>query len=444
MPPHAPARLYRRILGSIVGLSAAATLVATADTAAASISTVPDVHADSEVYNSGRGLYSWLTIPTQIPGWTYQDVYWRDQIQWGSKVERTRGAYDFSAFDTGLAEAARTGGRFSFRVMALCPGCGGNLAPSYVPKQANGAPDWNSEAFLAGYENLMKALGARYDRDPRLGVIDVGAYGMWGEWYCDDSQCGVPLTDANAERLIRAASNAFPNKYFTLGFDLKTAQMAARINPKIGMRFDCIGGPFDMTLKYLPEDIKNVWKRAPVIGEWCPIPGTTAERGVNHVKELHLSALSSGNFPVPYGQLSAAEQSAYRRAYTLSGFRYSATTLDAPASVAAGRTATVKLTIKNTGVAPTYDSWRTSVHLLDSSGRSVATAAFPIDLKSLAEGSQTTAAAVAVPTTLRGTYRIAISANDTAGYLKPLTFANPGRDSAGRYVVGALTVARAR
>lgn len=394
-----------------------------------------------EVYNSGRGMYSWLTIPSQVPGWQYRDVYWRDQIQWGSQVEKTKGSYNFSVFEAGLAEAQKSNGRFSFRIMALCPGCGGNLAPSYVPRQANGAPDWNSEAFLSGYERLMAALGARYGKDPRLGVIDVGAYGLWGEWYCDEKQCGTQLTDKNTERILRAVSNAFPEKYLALGFSDKAASLAAKINPKIGLRFDCIGG-FPMTLKYLPEPVKTVWKRAPVIGEWCPIPGSTATQGVSNVKELHLSMLSSGNFATPYAQLSATEQTAYKRAYTLSGFRYSVSSVSAPTTVSANTSVPIAISVTNSGVAPTYDSWTTRVMLVDSAGKTVASAALPLDLKSLAEGSASGSVNLTLPRTLNGTYKLAIAAADQQSYLKPLAFANPDRDSEGRYILGTMSVKR--
>lgn len=443
------ARLLRRIATFVMPpltLVAVATSPALASppaiAATSNVSSVAQVASTAEVYNSGRGLYSWLTIPTQIPGWQHSDVYWRDQIQWAAQVEKTRGTYDLSVFEAGMRAAAQNNGRFSFRIMALCPGCGGNLTPSYVPRQPNGAPNWNSEEFLSGYEKLVAAIGAQYNKDPRLGVIDVGGYGMWGEWYCDSSSCGTPITRASTERILRAVSKAFPDKYLTLGFDLENSQLAAQINPKIGMRFDCIGGPFDMTLRYLPESIKDVWKRAPVIGEWCPMTGTTAPRALDHVRELHISALSSGNFPTAYSQLSQSDQAAFRQAYVLSGFRYAVSSVEAPSSVAAGRSAKVNVVLRNSGQAPTYDTWSTRLHVLDSTGRSVASASLATDLRTLAEGSTTATANLTLPRTLRGTYRLAINATDPAGYLKPLSFANPGRDTAGRYVVGSLQVTR--
>ena len=55
------------------------------------------------------------------------------------------------------------------------------VTPSFIPLQpGTDIPDWNSEAFLSGYERLMAALGAKYANDPRLGYVDVGGYAPGG------------------------------------------------------------------------------------------------------------------------------------------------------------------------------------------------------------------------------------------------------------------------
>ncbi|WP_084343196.1 DUF4832 domain-containing protein [Piscicoccus intestinalis] len=434
-------RALRRVFAlALAPLMLAAAMITPDGAASAEVNTVPQAPATAEVYNPHRGMYSWLEQPSIVPGWKTSDIYWRDQIQWGSQVERTRGQFDFSAFERGMQAAKATNGRFSFRVMAMCPGCGGNLTPSYVPRQANGAPDWNSEAFLSGYERLMNALGARYDKDPRLGIIDVGAYGMWGEWYCDES-CGTPMTQANLQRVVRAVSTAFPSKYLVMPIDLEAAQYGASINPKIGLRYDCIGGDFAMTLRYLPDSLRDVWKRAPVVGEWCPMAGSTPQKGIQDVRELHLSMLSSANFATPYDQLDSAGQAAVRTAYVTSGFRYTLTSYDAPGTATAGGSVPVRVTVRNLGVAPTYDSWRTRLHVVNSAGVTVASATLGLDLRRLAEGSATHGSTIWLPRTMpAGKYRLAIAATDNLGYLKPLAFANPGRDGAGRYSLGYVSV----
>ena len=132
----------------------------------------------AEVPNSFRGQYAWLGGEAKPAGWPISDVYFRDQLPWG-RIEPTPGAYKLDAFEWGLTTAQERGGRFGFRVLAYCPGCWfDDATPSFVPMQpGTDVPDWNSEAFLAGWERLMAELGRRYDDDPRMGWVDVGGYG---------------------------------------------------------------------------------------------------------------------------------------------------------------------------------------------------------------------------------------------------------------------------
>ena len=48
------------------------------------------------------------------------------------------------------------------------------------------APDWNNEAFLSSWERADGRASARsYANDQRLGYVDVGGYGKYGEWWVD-------------------------------------------------------------------------------------------------------------------------------------------------------------------------------------------------------------------------------------------------------------------
>ena len=70
---------------------------------------------------------------------------------------------------------------------------------------------WNNPAFLADWRGLMAALGARFDHDPRLGWVDIGGYGSYGEWHLYQ-QPGTPIGEANMATLIRDVAGAFPDK----------------------------------------------------------------------------------------------------------------------------------------------------------------------------------------------------------------------------------------
>jgi hypothetical protein len=50
------------------------------------------------------------------------------------------------------------------------------------------APDWNAPSFIDQARELVAALAARYDGDPRITAVQVGLLGLWGEWH----QSGCP------------------------------------------------------------------------------------------------------------------------------------------------------------------------------------------------------------------------------------------------------------
>ena len=72
------------------------------------------------------------------------------------------------------------------------------------------APDWNNETFLARWEALWAELGKRYANDPRLGYVDVGGYGKYGEWWVDGA--ALHITDANGLRMIKAVASGLPEQ----------------------------------------------------------------------------------------------------------------------------------------------------------------------------------------------------------------------------------------
>lgn len=44
-------------------------------------------------------------------------------------------------------------------------------------------PDYESPLLRAALTNFIAALGARYDKDPRLAYVPMGLLGLWGEWH---------------------------------------------------------------------------------------------------------------------------------------------------------------------------------------------------------------------------------------------------------------------
>ena len=108
--------------------------------------------------------------------------------------------YDWSAFDFWLNGVARRGHQAVVRFYTEFPRRT-NSVPEYLVKAGlrftrmtreakpterpffSDTPDYSNPAFRAAMVDFVKAFGARYDGDPRIGFITAGMLGLWGEWH---------------------------------------------------------------------------------------------------------------------------------------------------------------------------------------------------------------------------------------------------------------------
>ena len=44
-------------------------------------------------------------------------------------------------------------------------------------------PDYADPIYLEKHAAFLKALGERYDGRPDVEFLDIGSYGVWGEWH---------------------------------------------------------------------------------------------------------------------------------------------------------------------------------------------------------------------------------------------------------------------
>lgn len=445
---------HRRVAALLVvpvlaALGIVATQPAVASTApVATTLTKKLVIPGSDLPNSHRGQYQWLGQASQVALWPAKDVYYRDQVYWG-RLERVKGQYDFRWIEDGLRRAGETKSKFGFRVMAYCPGCWmesrtdkvnfPDVTPSFLPLQAGTKiPDWNNEAFLSSWESLMAELGRRYGNDPRLGYVDVGGYGKYGEWWVDPST--VKITEANGLRVVQAVNRAFPTKHVLLNtmtavdFTLK----ALATNPRLGLRTDSLGARNMNSMLAVDTRLQSVWRTRPFFTEWA----TNGEPvlGRDQVKQFHVSTTSSGNMRLGYAAMTPTQQGAYRDAMRSSGYRYSVSSVKVGA-LTRGTRIPITVTMANTGVAPTYDAWSVQFRLTDALGRRAWTKALTVDLKKHLPGTRTYTTYVTVPTTLSRTmYTASLGVADAQRYSPDMYLANSLRRADGSYTLGSLPV----
>lgn len=294
----------------ILTLPIGATAGNAADTRSSTTFTPRTISEKTLLKNSGAGQYDWQGVSQRAnanSGDHYQRLFWRS-------LEPRDNQFNTWQIDQGLKKAQEGGGKYSFRIMAVCQDCSpdGKIMPDHLrnnpgtwkTSQGLEVPDWNSEEFLTQWEDLMEHLGNKYGDDPRLGTIDIGGYGNWGEWhsypyesqYKSHGKKDISLT--SSKRMIDAVEKNFPNKNVVLnttGDRASTADgtptstrnhswsnqvwdYALKSDDSIGVRNDCIGSGAEQAHAlagyaaadtYTKGALSQRWKTAPIVTEYC-------------------------------------------------------------------------------------------------------------------------------------------------------------------------------
>ena len=239
----------------------------------------PLINGLPDIPNPMRGFYNWFskTRDTRV-SISSTDFYSR--FTWWD-LETSQGNYDFSKIDR-ILDALPSGHTFSFRVSAL-NGCSSSNNGKDVPDYLVGGkgwwapltdsscnvpsayiPDWNDSGFLTAVNNLLAALGSRYNGDHRIGFIDIGIFGHWGEWhvmefpYCDSTinSSGAQLpASSSLQSIVQSHVLAFPDTQLVMMTDEKDSLLyALRQNTSIpiGMRRDSWGAAiFNLSLIHI-------------------------------------------------------------------------------------------------------------------------------------------------------------------------------------------------
>ena len=282
------------------------------------------------------------------------------------------------------------------------------------------SPDYADPRLRAALRALIRAMGARWDRDPQVAYVQLGLLGHWGEWHTyPRPELFAP--EAVQREVVDGMRAAFPDKPL-MG---RTATGALN-RPWMGYHDDLIPddtlGPEDW--KFLPNlrtaGRADNWRVSPTGGEM--VPGAAARYlgadwplTLRAVREAHLSWIG------PYGPTMVdSKDPAFRaRAAELSrklGYEFRLTRV----RVAGGR---VRLDGVNDGVAPFYGRWPVRFALLDATGGVASTADAPTDARGWLPGPF--AVDAALPKAPKpGTYRLAVGLVDPWTGKPDVRFAN--------------------
>ncbi len=393
----------------------------------------------------------------------YFRVYWRF-------LEPEKGKYNWEMIDKALKTAAERGQTLLLRIAPYGTGPERDvpdwLRQIFGPEKVRhpddeddeqGSARWrvsaNDERYITAFTRMIRALGARYDGNPDLELVDMAICGYWGE-----GAGSSELTEQARHALVDAYLEAFPKTDKVMLLTDEKTNKYGRAKGNVGWRVDCLGDlgfwakeqkGWTHMYDYYPEGIINfgmedAWKTAPVSLEICGTMLSWRDHqgyGLKEVKYIfdqalkwHISTFNAKSSPVPKEWWPLVNDWLRRM-----GYRFVLRKFTYPDQVSPQGKLAFTSWWENTGVAPAYRDWpvalrlkgakRTEVLLTDS------------DIRKWLPGDAVFDSAVFVPLDMPlGEYELSLAILDPLTRKPHVRLAIPGRDAEGWYPLGKITV----
>ncbi len=373
------------------------------------------------------------------------------QFRWyWDELEPEEGKVNFALIDSVLARCRANGQKLNFRVMCQNgrPGvpqwvrAAGAKGEPYQDNPANWQPRYDDPVFLAKHENLIRALGERYDGHPDMDHMDIGTVGRWGEWHT--SGTGMEMPDTPTRQQIIDSYLAHFRQTPLIMLIGGGEGLAYAVANGAGWRADCLGdlGGFRPDWSHMenfyPQALQEAealdsWKHAPVVFETCWTIQTWLDKGwdldyiLRQALEWHISVLNNGSEEIPEQWWPQVQEFERRM-----GYRYALKRLSHPARVRPGGTMLFELEWENQGVAPLYRNYPLTFEL-----RSTATGASRvldtgIDPRGWLPGVTAIQQSLVIPADLApGEYELGLGLVDPREGRPVIRFANAGQSEEG-------------
>lgn len=351
--------------------------------------------------NPLKGFVPYLRHDTTFPHSLEWDYTKLDDLMTGPE------AFNWAPLDAKLDAAASRGHQFVARVYLEWPGRTTGV-PQYLieggltmrtwtntntqpfPPAVDHTPDYEDPQLRAALTHFIHALGGRYDGDPRLGFVELGLLGTWGEWHNSPNDAWFASKTVQRE-VMDAYERAFRKtkllaRYPAGADDFRYADNGTRA---FGYHDDSFawatlhtgkrGDEWFFETRLRSAEALDKWRTQPIGGEvrpevWsclfdepsCAPPGQELDRcvAVTHASWLCNEGVFRGKIQ------GAARERAVEAARRL-GYELHVTSVDL-APVPRHDALTIALTVTNTGVAPFYYDWPVELGVLDSQSNIVA------------------------------------------------------------------------
>ena len=249
---------------------------------------------DTLFANPGQGWMSQQRSPTRVTRFPCSIAYIR--FDWAD-VEPQEGQYNWKFIDDVISAWKPRGAAVAMRVMTANAHSGGYYSsPKWLfdagckgfeynagggdPTSGGRAipriePDYADPIYLAKHGAFIAALGKRYDGTPGVEFLDIGSYGIWGEWHTTH-----PAPVAVRKQIVDMYLQAFPKTPLVFMSD-DVDVMGYALAHGAGIRRDGVGSPWHEqnwigSPRYAGvPGMADTWKKAPAVFD--PSSTVTAE-----------------------------------------------------------------------------------------------------------------------------------------------------------------------
>jgi len=396
--------------------------------------TVRFTQTDDLFANPGKGWMTSQRLPRRTPRLPCSVAYFR--LNWGD-IEPVEGKPKWELIDESIEAWQKQDVRIAFRIMtANAHTSGYYCSPKWLfdagcrsyeytrggPDTMAGGkrilriePDYGDPVFLKKHGNFITALADRYDGHPRIEFLDIGSYGIWGEWHTPN---GKPW--AIRRQIIDMYLEGF-RKTPVLQMSDDAEALAYSIAHGAGFRRDGVGSPWHEktwigSAKYADvAGFADCWKHAPVVFEWfgpydfLKRRGWSFDSAVQFILANHATYINDNLGQVPDDARPKLHELARR-----SGYRFVLREISHVASVSPGERLAIRMKWSNVGVGKLYRKHQLVLYLLNSEGKIASSHAHAdVDPTNWLPGTHDVTGRIEIPPSLPdGTYRLGVALVD--------------------------------
>jgi hypothetical protein len=321
--------------------------------------------------------------------------------------------------------------------------------PSWRPQDPRWAVDPMNPAYAYYFGEMIRALGARYDGNPDLNVVDVSIVGAWGEG------SGTALLSKDVRlALLDSYLDAFHKTQLVVQPGSPQTDAYVLSKAHVGWRADCLGdmGGFDPNWNHMtdfyPEAIiggglADAWKKAPVTMEACWVMQVWKNHGwdVNYIMDQaikwHVSSFNAKSSAVPQEWWPEVN-----RWLTRMGYRFALRRFTYPSSIEANHQLAFTSWWENQGDAPCYQQFPLALRLRNERHSAVMVTA--ADIRNWMPGDSLYNDSVYIPADLPdGDYDLSIAMVDRDTREPRVKLAIAGMEKDGWYALGKIKIHQA-